>query len=75
MKADRAQVMQEGGAPTATEGDMQAFLAAFRRHPNFAWSKINHGFWEALGKVETRFGSQLDPKDFAAADGHLRMLS
>ncbi|MGB0953858.1 MAG: DegT/DnrJ/EryC1/StrS family aminotransferase [Planctomycetota bacterium] len=68
MELDRAQVMQETEASKEPEGSMQDFLAAFRKHPNFAWSKINHGFWEALGKVETRYGSTLDPKDYADAD-------
>lgn len=68
MELDRAKEMQQRDSSEASEGDMQEFLAAFRKHPNFAWSKINHGFWEALGKVETRYGSTLDPKDYADAD-------
>lgn len=49
-------------------GSVEDFLEAFRTQPNFAWSKINHGFWEAMGKVETRFGRKLQPEDFAQAD-------
>jgi len=62
MDIDQEHELKAGDKPAVPVGGMQEFLEAFRKHPNFAWSKINHGFWEALGKVETRFGSNLQVK-------------
>ena len=72
MKIDSEHLNEAKSQPSGAKAGMQEFLEAFRRVPNFAWSKINHGFWEALGKVETRYGRPLQEKDFEAADGLVR---
>ena len=36
--------------------DMDAFLSAFDQEDNFAYTKINHGFWECLANVEFKMG-------------------
>ncbi len=36
--------------------DLDAFLHAFDTDSSFAYSKINHGFWEALANVEAEMG-------------------
>lgn len=47
---------------------MDDFLVRFRATHNFAWTKINHGFWEALGSVEARLGWPVAPSDHREAD-------
>ncbi len=44
------------------------FLERFRRHPNFAWIKINHGLWDLLARVEAELGWPVAPADRARAD-------
>ena len=36
--------------------DMDAFLSAFDQEDNFAYAKINHGFWDCLANVEFKMG-------------------
>jgi len=72
MEMNQERVMQSGGKPSDQDGGMKEFLDAFRKYPNFAWSKINHGFWEALGKVESRYGSKLRFEDYPEADKLVR---
>lgn len=68
MEMDQEHIVKSGEQPSGQVGGMQEFLEAFRKYPNFAWSKINHGFWEALGRVETQYGSVLKESDYPAAD-------
>lgn len=35
------------------------FLAEFEQHPNFAYTKINHGFWEGLADAFAVFGQPI----------------
>ncbi len=48
--------------------DIGAFLDDFQRYSNFGWSKINHGFWEALGDVEHELGWPISVEDRDRAD-------
>ena len=36
--------------------DLDAFLRAFDREDDFAYTKINHSFWERLADVEFEMG-------------------
>ncbi|MDD9967729.1 MAG: DegT/DnrJ/EryC1/StrS family aminotransferase [Myxococcales bacterium] len=44
------------------------FMAAFEAHANFAFTKINHGFWENLAIAFARFGTPVPPEQRVAAD-------
>jgi dTDP-4-amino-4,6-dideoxygalactose transaminase len=48
--------------------DLDALLAAFAAHDDFAWSKINHGFWEALAEVERAMAWPSDEPSRQRAD-------
>ena len=48
--------------------DIGAFLKAFQERENFAYSKINHGFWEALGDVYCELGEPVNSADHVEAD-------
>ncbi len=49
-------------------GPFGRFLEDFDRYENFAFSKINHGFWEALGDVKSELGWPVAQADHARAD-------
>ena len=48
--------------------DMDAFLDAFDQEDNFAYTKINHGFWECLADVEFEMGWPANAEERARAD-------
>ena len=43
-------------------------MRGFATHPAFTWIKINHGFWEALAKVEAKTGWPQTDEERKAAD-------
>lgn len=47
---------------------IEEFLADFRGHADFAWTKINHGFWETLGRIQQELGWPVAAADYARAD-------
>lgn len=44
------------------------FLAQFEQHTNFAYTKINHGFWEGLAEAYAAVGRPVPPDQCKAAD-------
>jgi dTDP-4-amino-4,6-dideoxygalactose transaminase len=61
---------QRTNAATAAEspGSFAHFMQGFAAYPNFTWIKINHGFWEALAKVEAKTGWPQTEDERKAAD-------
>jgi len=55
-------------APQKLITQMDEFLVTLRAHENFAWSKINHGFWEFLADVQHKIGWPGDEAARVAAD-------
>ena len=53
--------------------DLDAFLRAFDREDDFAYTKINHGFWERLANVEFRMGWPTNDEERARADKIIRL--
>ena len=48
--------------------DLDAFLRAFDRENSFAYTKINHGFWECLANVEFKMGWPANAEERTQAD-------
>ena len=48
--------------------DLDAFLDAFDQENSFAYTKINHGFWECLADVEFEMGWPTNDEERSRAD-------
>ena len=48
--------------------DLDAFLRAFDQENSFAYTKINHGFWECLANVEFKMGWPTSDEQRVRAD-------
>lgn len=66
----RAPLLPADAEPDTVEisRTFEAFLEEFRRHDNFSWSKINHGFWEELARIEQQIGWPQDEAGRRKAD-------
>ena len=61
---------QSNAAPSMHDDlpDLDAFLRAFDQEESFAYTKINHGFWECLANVEFEMGWPTNDEERARAD-------